>query len=346
MRTRDHIMGLAALGFALGITPAFAFDSPRPGAGAADVLEYNPPRPPASVPRAMVAPAGIPNPGAGLLPVPRPAPPPATAAIPALVAPPPPLGRPEAPPIEATTAPAFAAPTMPITPFEAFRSGTHMLRQGDKAKALVSLEYAAEQGFIMAQWKLARMYAEGDGVAQSDLRAFDYYSRIADAHADDLPGTQQARFVANAFVALGHYYGEGIPNSDVKADIARARHMYFHAATYFGDPEAQYYYGRMLLDGTGGGKDPRRAAQWFNSAANKGQYKAQAMLGRMLFMGETGVPRQAARGLMWLALASSNAPAADHWIPDLYDAAYKQANQDERALAGEFLVQWMNGRRD
>jgi len=346
MRTRDHIIGVAALGLVLGMTPAWAFDSPRPGAGAADMMEVNPPRPPGSVPRVKVAPAAIPNPGLGVLPPPRTLPAPVST-IPALVAPTPSLGPASTPPLDAPDAPAFAAPTMPITPFEAFRSGTNMLRQGDKAKALVSLEYSADQGFILAQWKLARMYAEGDGVPQSDLRAFDYFRRIADAHADDAPGTPQARFVANAFVALGHYYSDGIPNSEVKADIARARQMYFHAATYFGDPEAQYYYGRMLLDGTGGfAKDSRRAAQWFNSAANKGQYKAQAMLGRMLFMGEPGIPRQPSRGLMWLALASSNAPAADAWITDLYASAYKQANQDERARAGDFLLQWMNGRRD
>ena len=39
---------------------------------------------------------------------------------------------------------------------------------------LTALQYAAEGGHPIAQWKLGRMYADGDGVARDDLRAFDY----------------------------------------------------------------------------------------------------------------------------------------------------------------------------
>ena len=38
---------------------------------------------------------------------------------------------------------------------------------------------------------------------------------------------------------------------DVKADLGRARHMYAYAASYFGDPDAQYHLARLLLDGSG-----------------------------------------------------------------------------------------------
>ena len=96
----------------------------------------------------------------------------------------------------------------PMTPVEAFRSGAHWLKAGDTVKAVNSLEYAAEKGHALAQWKLGRMYAEGDGVAQNDLKAFEYFRSIANSHADDNPDLPQARFVANAFVALGHYYLE------------------------------------------------------------------------------------------------------------------------------------------
>ena len=82
--------------------------------------------------------------------------------------------------------------------------------------SLTSLQYAAEGGHPIAQWKLGRMYADGDGVAQDDLRAFEYFSRIANQHADDSPSAPQAAIVANAFVALGRYYLNGIPNSKIK----------------------------------------------------------------------------------------------------------------------------------
>src|SRR5215208_748550 len=41
------------------------------------------------------------------------------------------------------------------------------------APSLNSLQYAAEGGHPVAQWKLGRMYADGDGVIQDDLRAFE-----------------------------------------------------------------------------------------------------------------------------------------------------------------------------
>jgi hypothetical protein len=349
MRTRDRIVRLAALGLALGLTPGFAFEGTTrqpaevapPAPSISRAVQSDVPRPPGMIPRAggaaptgaaaagAVAPAAIPN---AALPRPR-------APVPVLSAPDTTLGGRQLPPPTA-----FAAPAAPIAPFEALRSGTRALRDGQKEKALVSLEYAAEQGVVAAQWKLGRMYAEGNGVEQSDVRAFEYFSRIADGHADDNPVGPEARYVANAFVSLGHYYREGIADTDVRADLPRARHMYAYAASYFGDADAQYHLARLMLE-NGPHRDPRQAARWLHAAANKGHYQAQAVLGRMLLKGETG-PRQAARGLMWLALANSNAGPSDTWIGELYESAFKQATSDERAIAGDMLVRWVNGKRD
>jgi TPR repeat protein len=237
-------------------------------------------------------------------------------------------------------------PTAKVTPLEAFHSATRSLKSGDKDKAVSSLQYAAENGVPAAQWQLGRMYAKGDGVNKDDLRAFDYFSRIANAHADDSPGTPQARIVANAFVSLGRYYQTGIPNTHVKADISRALDMYSYAASYFGDPDGQYHLGRLHLDGTTTmPPDAWRAARWFARAAHKGQHQAQAMLGAMLFKGDQ-MPRQAARGLMWLTLARDAAGPDETWIADIYDSAFKQATDDERAMALRYLEAWLKGRRD
>ena len=121
------------------------------------------------------------------------------------------------------------------------------------------------------------MYAAGDSVKKDDLRAFEYFRGIADAHAEEAPGTPQARVVANAFLALGNYYLEGIPDTPIKSDIERAREMYAYAASYFGDPDAQYRLGRLYLDGPGGLKEPKQAVRWLTLAANKGQHQAQAV---------------------------------------------------------------------
>jgi TPR repeat protein len=228
--------------------------------------------------------------------------------------------------------------------FQAFQTGAQALRAGDTKAALNALEYAARNGEATAQWKLGRMYADGDGVKQNDLRAFDYFRTLADSHADETPGTRPAVFVAKAFVALGGYYLTGIPNSDVKLDPAHAREMFWYAASYFGDPDAQYRLGRMYLDGQGIAKDPKQARRWLFTAAGKGQYEAQAVFGAMLFRGQS-VARDASRGLMWLMLARDAATPKETWITDLYAAALKQANETERAVALVHLEQWIEQSR-
>jgi uncharacterized protein len=240
---------------------------------------------------------------------------------------------------------ALNAPDPQGGPTAAFQSAQKAFRAGDTKAGVTALEYAAANGHTLAQWKLGRMYADGDGVKQDDLRAFEYFRGVADAHADEPRGTPQARFVANAFVALGNYYLEGIRDTAIKPDPDRAREMYSYAASYFGDPDAQYRLGRMYLDGSGGPKEPKQAARWLSLAAHKGQYQAQAILGGMLFKGEYA-PRQAARGLMWLTLARDGAPPRETWIADLYAAAMNQATEEERRGAYSFLEDWIKGRRE
>src|SRR5205085_2785705 len=101
---------------------------------------------------------------------------------------------------------------------QALQSGTRALRDGKRDEAVIALEYAARQGVPGAMWKLGRMYADGDGVEKNPLRAFEYFLDLAKRHGDGPPGTQQARFAADAVVALGLFFLEGIPNSSIKAD--------------------------------------------------------------------------------------------------------------------------------
>jgi TPR repeat protein len=320
MRISDHLIPVALFTVGLGLVSAFGFE----GTGARD---------------------GI-GPAVSADVVPR-----ATVSAPALAAPN--MASPTMPTLTGAGAPMsngasgglrVTAPTRSLTAGEAFRSGTQALRAGDAKTAVTALEYAAENGHAIAQWKLGRMYADGDQVHRDDLRAFEYFQDIVDNHADDSLGTPQARFVANAFVALGGYYLSGIPNTAVKPNPLRARDLFAYAASYFGDADAQYRLGRMLMDGNGGGKDAWQAARWLKLAADKGHYQAQALLGVTLFKGQ-GVPRQVPRGLMYLTIARDTAPQ-DKTVADLQAAAFAQANDDERALALSFLEGWLKGRRD
>ena len=141
-------------------------------------------------------------------------------------------------------------------------------------------------------------------------------------------------FVANAFVALGHYYLSGIPNSQIEANSDRAREMFDYAATYFGDAEAQYELGRLYLNGKP--SDPHQAARWFLLAATKGHCRAEIALGDMLFRGQA-VPKQAARGLMWLTLGKDCAGSDESWVKPLYDSRLP-ARQRRRTRSWRWFI--------
>lgn len=226
------------------------------------------------------------------------------------------------------------------TPVEAFRFGFNAYKQGDKTTAVEALTFAADKGHAVAQWKLGRMYAEGDGLTKDDMKAFELFSEVADAHADDNPDAPSARFVSNAFVALGSYYRDGIPNSTVQPDFSRARQMFSYAASYFGDSDAQLNLARMYYDGEGGERDPRQAARWAKLAADKGNVGAQALLGHMLFEGD-GVKRQPVVGLMFLTIARDRSGTGDPWILKLQEQAFSVATETERRTALAMADDWI-----
>jgi len=64
------------------------------------------------------------------------------------------------------------------------------------------------------------------------------------------------------------------------------------------------------------------------------------LLGQMLFDGDC-LPRQAARGLMWLTLARDSATADETWIRDSYNKAIARASDDDRAMALQMLREYL-----
>ena len=224
-------------------------------------------------------------------------------------------------------------------PRQALREGLDSYRSGDAKNSVDALQFAAEGGESLARWKLGRMYADGDGVARDDYKAYQYFSQIVADYSDDDPAGREKAIVSSAFVALGVYNLNGIANSRLKANPERAIEMFHYAATNFGDANAQYNLGRIYLDGSSGiDKDTRQAARWLSLAAEKGNPSAQALLGQMLFNGQDGVARQRARGLMWLTLARDAATdPRDQWIVELYEKAIGASSDPDRQMALAYL---------
>jgi hypothetical protein len=202
---------------------------------------------------------------------------------------------------------------------------------------LSALESDAAAGRPLALWQLGTMYENGEGVDKDPVKAFGYFAQIANQHADTAPRGLEADIVASSFVKLGEYFRLGVPEAGVSQNPAEYHRMLMHAATYFGDAEAQYRIGLLYQQEDGLGLSPMLSARWLQSAAHKGHCLAQAQLGNLLFNGMDSYPPRPAEGLMWLqfahttCLGTSDLAAAD----DLLNRAMSLATPETRAAAVE-----------
>ncbi|WP_375597547.1 tetratricopeptide repeat protein [Devosia sp. Naph2] len=235
----------------------------------------------------------------------------------------------------------LAAPASAQTAAEAAQNFAHTL---DGSGAFVSndtylsaLESDAAAGRPLALWQLGTMYENGEGVDKDPVKAFGYFAQIANQHADTSPRGLEADIVANSFVKLGEYFRIGVPEAGVSQNPAEYHRMLMHAATYFGDAEAQYRIGLLYQQEEGLGLSPMLSARWLQSAAHKGHCLAQAQLGNLLFNGMDNYPPRPAEGLMWLnfarttCLGTSDLALAD----ELLSSAMSIATPETRAAALE-----------
>ncbi len=234
-------------------------------------------------------------------------------------------------------------PSLPAAPETAADAALAMANQLDGAGGGISsqdlvaaLEDAALAGQPMALFQLGLMYETGEGVDKDPVKAFGYFSQIADEHADTAPKGVEADIVAQSFLKIGEYYRTGLPQAGIEKNEAYSNKLIMHAASYFGDADAQYKVGELYLDDAELGDNPLQSARWLNLAARKGHAGAQAKLGNMLFNGE-GIEPDPIEGLMWLTVASRRAAStADSvWIGELLTAAMSVASPEQRKQAVE-----------
>ncbi|RWC72388.1 MAG: sel1 repeat family protein [Mesorhizobium sp.] len=227
------------------------------------------------------------------------------------------------------------------SPWAVFQFGFSAYKSGHKEQAAEAYKYAAENGQIGATWKLARMYAEGDGVARDDYEAFKFFSEIVDQDVE--PGSPEESYVSDALVALGDYLRTGIPGSPVTENEVAAQEYYMRAAANYRNPNAQFEMGQMFLKGEGGVKaSVKQAGRWFQLAAEKGHAGAQATLGHLLFQSGKIV-----RGLAMMTAALERASPTDQpWIRGMQEEAFAAAGEADRrtaiSLADDILTKGSN----
>ena len=148
---------------------------------------------------------------------------------------------------------------------EQYQLGRQALGAKDYKQALMWFQKAAEQGHSIAQFNLAVMYYEGEGVEKDLKQAAIWCSKAAEQ------GYSVAQF------SLGVMYNKG---KGVEKDREQAASWYLKAAKH-GDADAQFNLAHMYQRGKGVKKDLEQAASWYLKAAQQGVSDAQYSLAGM-----------------------------------------------------------------
>jgi len=138
-----------------------------------------------------------------------------------------------------------------------FQKGLDAANKKDFATALREWTPLAEQGHIVAQYFLGRMYRYGHGVPKDAKTAVKWYTLAA----------KQGDATAQANLGEMFVEGQGVPQN-YKTAV-----KWYTLAAEQGHGGAQNNLGHMLYEGIGGTKSTVLALMWFNIAASSGDKK-------------------------------------------------------------------------
>lgn len=127
-------------------------------------------------------------------------------------------------------------------------------------EVLAALDCAAEEGRPEEQAALAELYANGNGVPQSEVQAAEWYRKSAD----------QGNAKAQQKLGLVYAEGKGVPQDDAQA-VA-----WYRKAIDQDYAPAKYALAGMYFKGKGVAKDKVQAYAWLSLAAAQGDGNAIA----------------------------------------------------------------------
>lgn len=163
----------------------------------------------------------------------------------------------------------------------------------DAPKSVEWYKKAAEQGYAVAQFKLALKYSRGVGVGMDELTAASWFQKAVDQ------GNKEASR------HLADMYSKG--RRSVKQDYAHAIVLYQKAVELSGDVLSESFIADMYAQGLGVAQDKAKALELYQDAANAGGSYAQCQLGDMYASGNC-LPNDLARAYAWFILANSGTP--------------------------------------
>ena len=233
------------------------------------------------------------------------------------------------------------------TPFssaqEALKQGISAYHGGYYEIAIPALEFAAAQDEYMAEYYLARIYADNSGSHTDHGKAYKLFQHIADEHMDADPDEDpRAPYVGKSLTALAGYVRVGLPEIGVKPDPKQAVIYLNTASTFFNDQDAQFELAKLQLKGEGLETNIPLGKYWLTVLSQNGHAGAQAFLADLLWRGKYMEADQA-RALALISIAVEKAPPYERlWIEDIYQNIFCGAAEGTRKQATGIVAQWDN----
>jgi TPR repeat protein len=171
------------------------------------------------------------------------------------------------------------------------------------AEAMKWLQKAAQQDHIEAQYVLGVMYEKGESVAKDDDQAYKWISMAA------RQGYARARVVLESDKWVNYAEARfGTGDSRVASEGAPEPVTTEQVEEYLlkaeeGDVDAQYNLGIIYYHGEGVPRDFDKALMWFHQAAEQNDADAQYTLGFMYGRGE-GVEKDQKQSVAWFNKAA------------------------------------------
>jgi uncharacterized protein len=231
------------------------------------------------------------------------------------------------------------------TPQAAFEQGLGAYKSGYYEIAIPALEEAATQGpelnRFFAEFYLARIYSDNAGALTNHAKAYLLFQKLANDNADADPDDgKRAPFVAKALTALAGYVRSGVKEIGLEPDPDRAVEYLHHAATFFGDKDAQFELAKLYITGGGSPEDVKRGMHYLSVLTEEGYPGAQAVLADLLWRGRF-VKKDERRALALITMAVENAPTHERiWIEDIYQNIFCGTSQGTRKQADGIVAVW------
>jgi len=160
------------------------------------------------------------------------------------------------------------------------QDGIAAYKQGDFQTAYQAWHQAAENNVAEAQWMLAILLLNGQGVKQDKVAAYSWLTLASEK--------QHKQAMIDRMAIRDRLSAEELMNADTLTKAFRDKQMaktainhhkekafhWFEKAAKQGDPQAQYQLGEMLLNGEGVKQDKVAAYSWFSLASEQNQPQA------------------------------------------------------------------------